>query len=429
MRVITAADIHGDRIDELTTWLPAALRGEVRIDPSAYVRFSYDLKGGASDNWDEVFIACELINLLYGYVTVYSEGEIIGWIRNKLLDRRFMQKEFGAWVYLRHHVEPTIAQLAVCRHLSTLRSDPWTELAAGLDEWLRALCGWVTVTGCWGQGQDWGKGPHEGPGARLLTGRGGPNPRHGGARYSVLAGKRSWHYDTKDREWTRNLSAPIYLSRLALRERRTGGDMLPVEILEAVKAKFGYDLDVLTPRESELVAAAITNDISALKWAVRELIRDWLPAERNVVVRTERGVGQMMLAAGKSPTASVYYSDWLSDGTTHAAGCDPGLRGAHGEQIEPGMVSYDIGNRAGYCVRTDGDPRPIVQFPLPPGPLVAVLEFGGGAPTVERYFVNGVEQPSAPPPAPPAPPVPDEERERPDRNRGCMLFSRLKRRK
>lgn len=419
MKVITRDNVQGDRIDDVVHWMPDAVRREVRLDPSAYARFTYGWKGGASANWDEVACACDLVNLLYGFSTTTNEGTLLGWLRAKLADRRFMGTEFGTWVYLRHHVEPTLIQLAVSQRLAESRPDPWAEIAEGLTDWLRALVGYLAWTGCWGPGHTWSNAvATDGPGARLLVGKGGPNVRHGGARYSVLAGKRSWHYGGG--EWTRNLHAPIYLSALGLGEDRTGGDILPLGTVEAIRAALGWDGMVLTKQERALVAAAITNDESALKWARRELIGDWAPAERVVIVRTTDGVDQMLLAAGKSPTATVYYSGWRSNGTTYAAGACPGGRGAHGEQIEPGLVAFDIANRSGYCQRISGEPRPVVPFGLSPGPLVAVLEIGGGVPTVEHYFIDGQPAPApAPEPVPTPGPAPAPAPRPP--KRGCLF--------
>lgn len=417
MRVIGPADIagkNGPDIGKLWSFVPAAVRNEVRIAPVTYRPFAGDWRGTPSGNWDEVAMACELVNVVGKYPTLGPPGDVVAWLRDKAANREWMTNEFGSWIYLMFHVEPTLVQLACARYLAESHSDPWAEIADALNSWLRAMVGWVTLTGCWGGGQTWTERvAKDGPGARLLTGAGGMNKRHGGASYSVLAGKRSWNYSG---EWTRSLHAPIYLSWFGLGERRTGGDILPLEIPAAIRSRFGYDLTVLTAQEYALVAAAITNDISALKWALHELIRDWMPHERITIVRTERGVGQVVHAAGKSSTATIYYSGWLSDGVTHAAGCDSGLRGAHGEAIEPGMASFDIAARTGYCVRTEGEPRPIVPFELPPGKLVAVLELGGGSATVEHWFINGVEQPPPspdPPPGPVPPPTP-----RPPRKRG-----------
>lgn len=410
MKVIGTAEIQGPNgpdIGTLWSFISAAVRKEVRIDPDAYRPFAGDWNGTPSGNWDEVAAACELVNIMHGFPTLSPPAKVLGWLRAKLSDKRFMTSEFGSWIYLNFHVEPTVVQLAVCRYMAAIHTDPWAELANGLEEWMRALCGWLTVTGCWGGGRVWdGKMASSGPGARLLTGSGAMSPRHGGALYSVLAGKRSWHYAG---HWTANNFAPIFLSWFALRERRTGGDILPLQVCEAIRSSLGYDLNVLTEAEASRCAAAIRNDLDALEWALRELIADWLPAERIVVIRTTRGVAIIVLSAGKHATATVYYSDWWEDGTTHAAGADDGLRGAQGEHVFPGMAHYDIATRAGYCVRVDGEPRPIVPFELPPGDLVVVLEIGGGQPTVEHWFQAGKPRPEEPPPAPgpsPSPPSP-----------------------
>jgi len=414
---------HVTDVGPLKAELPRAIRGELRIAPDAYRRFLYGWKGGASDNWDELGVACEMVNLWRGHPTDAGEAAVVAFLRAKLADRRFMQKEFGSWIYLDLHVEPTLVQLAVARRLAETASEPWAELVEGLTDWLRALCGWLAWTGCWGAGRTWTRQVAEGgPGALLLVGRGDYNQRVGGALYCTLTGKRSWHWDE---EWRHNLSAPIYLSRLGLGERRTGGDILPIEILEAIRDAFGYELEVLTRTEQQLVGAAIRNDASALKWATR-LIGDWLPAEPVVVVRAAHGVSMTMLEAGKAPTATMYHCGWADDATTYAAGACNGLRGAQAEQVEAGMAAIDLELRKGFCKRTSGPERVEVGFQLPTGDLVAVLRAGNGKPLHATYYIGGVEQPDESAPKPPAPgPQPPPPKPNPKRQRSAKWLPLL----
>ena len=398
-------------------WLrvPDALRGTVRIDPSAYERFSYRWDGGASDNWDEVACALDLINFWHGQPMIGSLAKLELFLSRKLSDKRFMQKEFGSWIYVDLHAGPTIVQYVVARRLAQQGSAAWSRIAAGLREWLRALIGWLTLTGCWGPGKTWTKAvAKDGPGARLLVGRGDYSKRTNGVTYCVLAGKRSWDFDD---EWKENAFALVLLSDLGFGVRSSKGDIWAsqAKFMRAIEDLFG-PLDLITSAERQLIVAATRNDLSAIQWTIENLVGDWLPAELVCVVRTERGVSITMYEAQKAPTATIYHSGWDDDGTTYAAGACNGLRGAHGEQIEAGMAEIDLEARTGFCRRTSGPDRVRVDFPLPKGPLVAVIQASHSTGVDARYYRGGVRYvPGALPPSggvqiPPAAPKPPRRR-------------------
>lgn len=389
-----------------------AIRGQVRIAPSAYDQLAYNLGGGSSDNWDETFVAIDLLNIWRKQDHVNALAELAEFLRVKLVNKRFGQKEFGSWEYLSLHTAPTILQCVLARKFAAQDPATWVPIAAGLREWLRALVGWLAVTGCWGPGKTWtDKVAKSGPGARLLVGTGDYFKRIGGATYSVFCGKRS--FEMYKGKWRLAYAAPMYLSDLGLGVRPKKGDVAVGHrnFMKAVESLAGGPLDILSASERALVLAATRNDVSALQWCVTELIRDWLPAEPVVIVRTDHGVSCTMLEAGGSPTATMYHSGWDDDGTTYACGADDGLRGGHAEHVEPGRAEIDIAARTGWCQRTKGEPRPRIEFPLPKGALVAVLEAQFGVGIKARYYRNGVEIVPAPPiivpgPGPIAPPKP-----------------------
>ena len=150
-----------------------AIRGEIILAPSAYAWLSYGLAGGPSDNWDEVYVALDLVNAQRGQPIGTSIGALAKFLNVQLANHRFMQKEFGSWVYLEMHAEPRIVQYGVARLLAARDPATWQPIADGLRGWLRALVGWLAVFGCWGPGRRWGaQVATEGPGARLLVGKG-----------------------------------------------------------------------------------------------------------------------------------------------------------------------------------------------------------------------------------------------------------------
>ena len=155
------------RIDIGPLWLrvPEAIRREVRIDTSAYARLTYGYDGGASDNWDETAAALDLLNLRLGQAATTDLPSITRFLETKVADRRFMQKEFGSWIYVELHFEPTVLQFAEMRQRGN------AELAAGLRSWLRALGGWLAWTGCWGPGKTWASGRDHFVAFGLLEGR------------------------------------------------------------------------------------------------------------------------------------------------------------------------------------------------------------------------------------------------------------------
>lgn len=372
------------RMDIGTVWgsVVGSISGKVRIDPSAYARLTYNYSGGASDNWDEVAAALDLINLRLGQPATANLPDIIRFLELKVADKRFMQKEFGAWVYIDFHFEPTVIQYAEMRKLGN------TELANGLRKWLRALGGYLAWTGCWAAGKTWSKQvSKDGPGARLLIGDGTYSPRTGGSPYSVLTGKRSLHFEGT---WVENIFAPVIFSDLCLGARSRHGDVCKShnQFMETVEAVYG-PLGIFTPEEQARLLQASRNDIDALEWCRTELIGDWLPAEKNTFIRTEHGVGQVLHEAKKTATAPIYYSGWHDDGTTYAAFADNGGRGGHGEQIEDGMAEIRLAERVGWCQRTSGPDRVKVTFPLPPGDLVAVWEAQHGGLSSASYYRSG----------------------------------------
>lgn len=379
---------------------PEAIRGEIILAPSAYAWLSYGLQGGASDNWDEVYTALELVNLQRGQPIGTSLGRLTDFLRVQLADRRFMQKEFGSWVYLEMHAGPRIVQYGVARLLAVRDPATWQPIADGLRGWLRALVGWLAYFGCWGPGRRWGaQVGSEGPGARLLVGKGAYSIRTGEIPWCALGGMRSWDFKG---EWRENVFAPTFLWTLGLGHRDGRGDILKaiLGLIAAVEGWLGGPLVILTREEEARVLAATHNDVAALQWVVEHLIGDWLPAQPIVGVRTARGVSSTMLAAPKSATAAMQHCGWTDDGTTYAAGADNGLRGGHGEQIEETMAAIDLAARTGYCQRTTGPDRVRVDFPLPAGDLVSVLEAQHGVGLKARWFRDGVEL-GAPAPLPP----------------------------
>jgi hypothetical protein len=329
-------------------------------------------------------------------------------LRDKLGNKRWMQKEFGAWVYIRLHVEPTILQWRCAQRFADADPATWAPIRDGLREWLRATIGWLAVTGCWGPGRSWIEAESKrGPGARLFVGKGDFGGRSGGGPHCVLAGKRSW--DWLGSGWYEGFWPPILLSSLGLGERH-GGDVWlgHKQFLDSIESFSVGPLDIISADERARVLAATHNDIDALAWCVTELIRDWLPAEPVVIVRAESGVSCTLLDVGKSSTATVYHSGWDSDGTTYVAGADPGWRGGKAQWIEPGHAEIDLAARTGWCERTQGDPVVRVHFPLPQGALVAVLEAQFGVGIKLRTYRNGVEVVPIPPASPvvPAPKPP-----------------------
>lgn len=395
------------RIDIGPLWLrfPEALRGEVRIAPDSYARLTYNLQGGGSDNWDETAVALDLNNFILRQPTVHSIAEIARFLREKIADRRFMQKEFGSWTYLDLHATPTVAQYLFASKLAQSDPNTWAVVVSGLRSWLRALIGWLALTGCWGPGKTWTKGvARNGPGARLLTGTGDFSKRIGGTPYCVFTGKRSWVYDG---DWHESLAAPVLLSDLGFDDQSKSGDVWKSHnnFMGTIEALYGA-LDLLTTAERSLVIAATRNDLAAIQWVIKELIGDWLPAESVTIVRTEHGVGQVMHEAAKSPTATMYYCGWDDDGTTYAAGACNGLRGGHAEQIEAGMAEIDLAARTGFCQRTSGPDRVRVDFPLPKGELVAVITAQHGAGIHADYYRNGQKIGAAPAPDVPPPATP-----------------------
>lgn len=381
----------------------AAIRGEIVLAPTAYAWLSYDLQGGASDNWDEVYVALDLVNLQRGQPIGTAIGRLAQFLEIQLANRRFMQKEFGSWVYLEMHAEPRIVQYGVARLLAARDPATWKPIADGLRGWLRALVGWLAVFGCWGPGKRWGaQVGTEGPGARLLVGKGAVSIRTGEILWCVLTGKRSWHFEG---EWRENVFAPALLWTLGLGHRDGRGDIMKavLGLIAAAEGWLGGPLVVLTLEEEARVLAATHNDVAALRWCCEHLIGDWLPAEPIVGMRTVHGVSMTMLEAGKSATAAMQHCGWLDDGTTFAAGADNGGRGGHGEQIEETKAVVDLAGRRGYCQRTSGPDRVRVDFPLPPGDLVMVLEAQHGVGLRTRWFEGGHELPpdTAPDPLPP----------------------------
>ncbi len=369
-----------------------AIRGEIILAPSTYAWLSYNLQGGASDNWDEVYTALELVNVQRGQPVGTSLGALAGFLRVQLADLRFMQKEFGSWVYLEMHAEPRIVQYGVARLLAVRDPATWKPIAEGLRGWLRALVGWLAFFGCWGPGRRWGAVvATSGPGARLLVGKGAFSIRTGEIPWCTLTGKRSW--DCKGGEWRENVFAPTLLATLGLGKRSGSGDIMKgtLGFLAAVEGWLGGPLVILTREEEARVEAAIHNDVAALQWVVEHLIGDWLPAEPIFGLRTTGGVSMTMLASGKSATATMQHCGWSADGTTYAAGADNGLRGGHGEQIEETMAAVDLVTRTGFCQRTTGPDRVRVDFPLPAGDLVAVLEAQHGVGLNARWFRDGAE--------------------------------------
>jgi len=378
-------------IGPLWSLSPKAIKGEIILAPTSYQWLSYGLHGGSSDNWDEVYVALDLVNLQRSQPTGFDIGSLLSFLQVQMADKRMMQKEFGSWVYLEMHAEPRIVQYAVARLLAARGISGWAEVATGLRSWLRALVGWLAVTGCWGPGKGWGKTVGStGPGARLLVGKGDYSKRTGAVPYCTMTGKRSWDFKG---EWRENVFAPTLLSVLGLGTRSGHGDIIEgtLVFIAAVEGWLGGPLVILTREEEARVLAATRNDVSALQWCVTDLIGDWLPADPFVVVRTEQGVGSVLLLADKSPTAAMQYCGWSQDGTTYAAGADNGLRGAHGEQVENSMAAIDLSARTGYCQRTTGPDRVRVDFPLPSGPLVCVIDAQHGTGLKARWFNHGVE--------------------------------------
>lgn len=413
-------------IDPLWSLVPQALAGKIRIAPGAYdqlVQGGYAPGGGASDNWDEVAAALDLFNLVMGQPATAALDKLAGFLTAKLADRRWMQKEFGSWVYIRLHVEPTILQWRCAQRLALTDPATWTPIADGLRGWLRAAIGWLAVTACWGPGRTWIEAENKrGAGARLFVGTGDFGGRAGGGPHCVLAGKRSW--DLMGTGWYEGFWPTILLSSLGL-NKRYSGDVWKAhkEFLDTVAQWSGSPLDLLGADEAALVLAASKNDLSAMQWCVSELIRDWLPAEPIVVVRADEGVSITLLAAGKSPTPTVYHSGWGSDGTTYVAGADPGWRGGHAEGIERGHSEIYLEARTGWCQRVEGDPRPRVDFPLPKGNLVAVIEAQQSTGLRARYYRDGVEISSRPSPPAPAPqPGPTPRPKGKGGKSGCALF-------
>lgn len=400
MKPTVISDLPRD-IGPLWSHAPRAVRGEIVLAPATYSWLSYNLGGGASDNWDEVFVALDLLNFLRSQPTFENgSGRLAAFLEAAISNRRFMQKEFGSWVYLEMHAGPRIVQFGCARILGQ-HDARWATIAQGLRGWLRALVGWLAVFGCWGPGRRWGvQVATECPGAKLLVGKGAVSVRTGEIPWSTLTGKRSW--DCKSGEWRENVFAPSFLWTLGLGHRDGRGDILRavLDLIQAVESHLGGPLVVLTAEEEARVLAATRNDVSALQWCVAKLIGDWLPAEPIVGVRTARGVSCTMLSSGKSATATMQHCGWLDDGTTYAAGADNGLRGAHGEQIEETMAAVDLDARTGYCQRTSGPDRVRVDFPLPPGELVSVIEAQHGVGLKARWFEAGRE--IVPPPLPSA---------------------------
>lgn len=381
---MSAKNVVSGRTDIGPLWLNVVdvLKGKTLIDPSTYERLSYRLNGGASDNWDEVAVALDLLNRRLGHTALFGMSELMAFLRNKLADRRFMQKEFGARVYVELHYEPTVLQYAEMRRLGQ------TDIAEGLRGWLRALGGYLTWTGCWGVG----KVPSHsvaanGPGARLVIGADHTSQRTGAAMHSVFTGKRSWHFEG---EWNENIFAPVIFTDMCLGVKLRQGDIWKShnKFIEAVEAEYGA-LNIFTPEEQAKLKLASQNDIEALEWVRVHVIGDWLPLEKNTFIRTTKGVGQVLHTAIKSATAPAYYGGWASDGTTYAAGADNGGRGGHGEQIENGRAEIDLASRTGWCQRTGGPDRVKVDFPLPAGDLVAVWEAQHGGLSSASYYRGG----------------------------------------
>lgn len=394
-----SAKVISGRMDIGDVWvhIEDAITGDVRIDPSAYRRLTYNYAGGASDNWDEVAAAIDLVNLRRNQSATATLGNVLEFLQKKIADRRFMQKEFGSWIYTDLHFEPTVVQYAELRKRGNL------ELAAGLRAWLRALGGYLAWAGCWGPGKTWAKAVSKGgPGARLLVGRGAYNPRTDGVPHSVFTGKRSWHFEG---DWTQSIFAPVLLSSLCFGIRPKRGDLWKSHnrFLDTIEATYG-PLGIFTPAEQLRLLDATKNDIAALEWCRTKLIGDWLPAEKNTFIRTEHGVGQVLHEAKKTATAPTYYSGWDDDGTTYAAGADNGGRGGRGEQIEDGRADFDLATRTGWCQRTTGPDRVRVDFPLPVGDLVAVLTAQHSKGSAVTYYRNGVA--ISGPPAPTSPQQP-----------------------
>lgn len=380
-------------IGPLWSNVPDALKRAVRIDPSAYARLSYNYTGGSSDNWDEVAAALDLLNLRLGNPTVGTLANIVDFLHTKIADLRFMQKEFGSRVYLELHFQPAVLQYVEMRRRGE------TQIANGLRDWLRALGGYLAWTGCWGPGKVPTKiNSKRGPGARLLVGNGDINQRTGGGPECIFSGKRSWHFEG---DWTVNMFAPVIMSDLCFGKRLNKGDIAKSHkrFMDAIEAEYG-PLSIFNDTERDYMRRATENDIDALEWCRVHLIGDYLPAERNTFIRTTGGVGQVLHEASKSPTAPTYYSGWDADGTTYAAGADNGGRGGHGEQIEDGKAVIDLATRTGWCQRTSGPDRIVVDFALPPGDMVAMWVAQHGRPSVVTYYSGGK------PVAPPAPGVP-----------------------
>lgn len=400
---------------------PEAIRGEIILAPSAYNWLSYGLQGGASDNWDEVYVALELVNLQRSQPIGTSAPRLAEFLRVQLANRRFMQKEFGSWVYLEMHAGPRIVQYGVARLLAERDPGTWRPIADGLRGWLRALVGWLAYFGCWGPGRNWGAVVgSEGPGARLLVGKGAYSIRTGEIPWCTLTGKRSWDYKG---DWRDNVFAPAFLWALGLGHRDGRGDIMKaiLGLIAAVEGWLGGPLVILTREEEARVLTATHNDLAALRWVVEHLIGDWLPAEPIVGVRTVRGVSCTMLEAAKSATAAMQHCGWTDDGTTYAAGADNGLRGGRGEQIEETMAAVDLVTRTGFCQRTTGPDRVRVNFPLPPGELVSVLHAQHGKGLQVSWWQNGQEVRDPVVPLPPVdhggvdPTRPETQRERKSR--------------
>lgn len=379
------------RIDIGPLWLymPEALRGSIIIKPSAYSRLTYNYRGGASKNWDLTAAAIDLANFYLRNEMTAPIETIASFLEEQNANRRFMYTEFGSWIYLDLHAGPKLLHYAIARHLGAAGDARWSAIAAGLRLWLRALVGWLAISGTWGPGRTWGRVVgRSGPGARLLVGRDEFSKRIGGVPYCVLAGKRSWDFDD---DWKENVFAPVLLSDLGFGIRAQSGDIWKSHnrLMATIESIFGA-FDILTPAERQKVVAATRNDVGALEWCISELIRDFLPNEPIVLVRSETGVAIAMLEAAKAPTASIYCSGWEEDGTIYAAGACNGLRGPHGEQVEAGRAEIDLETRSGFCQRTSGPDRVRVDFPLPKGPLVAVIRAQYGTGISREFYRSGV---------------------------------------
>lgn len=373
--------------------------GQARVDPADYRQFTYGYKGGSSDNYDTVAYAVDLLQLEHGWPTTASADVLLAFGLEKIKERNLGEKEFSSWVYLQETISPLIYQIGAASALAArggIDELRWQAIADGQREYLRAWIGWLSLGGTWGQARDAAPAVKRAPyGAQVLR----STPKDPfikallGADYTVIAGKRSWRRD--DGAWDGPIQmGPVYLSELGYGEQRRGNALFPIAAVKIVRSR-GWPFGLFAPDEQAKLRAASRNDITALRWVVDAVVRDYLPPEPVHILRTARGVSFTMLRAGSAPTATAYHCSWLDDGSVWWAGADVGCRTGEG-CIEPGEAHVDTATRKGWVQRTAGEKRPRVDFDLVPGDVV--LELLSDRSRSPRIVELQPGSPKAPPP-------------------------------